>query len=319
MHASELAALVDGALHGEDVAFVGVAPAERAGPTDLAFVEDGRPSSAGVLLAHVPRPGVTVVVVENARLAFAHALQHLFPPAHPEGVLPGAFVHPTARLGAGVTVYPGAYVGPDCVLGDGVVIHANAVLYPGVRLGEKTIVHAGAVMGCDGFSYVPGTQGLVKMPQLGGVEVGAGVEIGANACIDRGALDPTRVGAGTKVDDLVLIGHNAQVGRSVVLAGQVGLAGSTTVGDGSVLGGQAGTADHVEIGSDARIGAGAGVRASVSDGQTVLGRPAAPAREMRRVWALLRRLPEIWTELRSLRRRVEALEGPDRRNIPPMQ
>jgi len=308
MHASALATLVGGTLHGEDRPFVGVAPADRAGPTELAFVQDGRESRAGVLLARSARTGTSVVVVEDPRLAFATALRHLFPDAHPEGVQPGAFVHPSARLGPGVVVYPGAYVGPDCVLGDRVVIHANAVLYPGVRLGAGSVVHAGAVVGCDGFSYVPGASGLVKMPQLGGVEVGADVEIGANACVDRGALDPTRVGDGTKIDDLVLVGHNAQVGRSVVLAGQVGLAGSTTIGDGSVLGGQAGTADHVEIGAGARVGAGAGVRSPVGAGEAVLGRPARPASETRRVWAHLRRLPELWTELRALRRRVEALE-----------
>jgi UDP-3-O-[3-hydroxymyristoyl] glucosamine N-acyltransferase len=249
------------------------------------------------------------VRVEDPRLAFAKALQHLFPDVHPDGVRPGAFVHPTAELGADVVVYPGAYIGPGCVLGDGVVVHPNAVLYPGVVLGPGTVVHAGAVLGADGFSYVPGPGGLVKMPQVGGLEIGAHVEIGANACIDRGALDPTRVGDGSKIDDLVLVGHNSQLGRSVVLAGQVGLAGSTVVGDGAVFGGQAGSADHAVVGAGARVGAGAGVRKAVGPGDTVLGRPAAPARETRRIWAHLRELPALAAELRALRRRVAELEG----------
>lgn len=311
MRASELATLVGGTLHGEDRAFEGVAPVGRAGPRELAFTGGEAEGAAGVLLARAPVPGRTVVVAADPRLAFAKALQHLFPEVHPSGVQPGAFVHPGARLGEGVRVYPGAYVGPDCVLGDGVVVHPNAVLYPGVVLGPGTVVHAGAVLGADGFSYVPGPEGLVKMPQVGGLEVGADVEVGANACIDRGALDPTRVGDGSKIDDLVLVGHNSQLGRSVVLAGQVGLAGSTTVGDGAVLGGQAGSADHTVIGAGARVGAGAGVHKAVAPGETVLGRPAGPARDVRRVWAHLRELPELWRELRALRRRVAALERRD--------
>lgn len=308
MRASELAALVGGTLHGEDRTFTSVAPAGRAGPTDLAFAERGAASGAGVLLAREAAPGRTTVRVADPRLAFALALQHLFPDVHPMGVQPGAFVHPTAQLGEGVVVYPGAHIGPACVLGDGVVVHPNAVLYPGVVLGAGTVVHAGAVLGADGFSYVRGPEGLVKVPQVGGLEIGADVEIGANACVDRGALDPTRVGDGSKIDDLVLVGHNSQLGRSVVLAGQVGLAGSTTVGDGAVFGGQAGSADHTHIGAGARVGAGAGVRKAVAPGETVLGRPAGPARDVRRVWAHLRELPELWRELRALRRRVDELE-----------
>ena len=308
MHASALAALVGGTLHGPDRTFVGVAPADTAGASDLAFTDSNGPSRAGVLLAAAPVVGQTVVVVAAPRLAFARVLQHLFPPAHPVGVQPGAFVHASAQLGDGVTIYPGAYVGPDCVLGEGVVVQPNAVLYPGVELGAGTVVHAGAVLGADGFSYVASPAGPVKMPQVGSLRVGERVEIGANTCVDRGALGDTTLGDDCKLDDLVLVGHNCVLGRAVLVAGQAGLAGSTTVGDGAIMGGQVGTADHVAVGAGARVAAGAGLHKHVAPGETVMGRPAGPASQMRRAWALTRRLPEIWTELRALRRRVEALE-----------
>jgi UDP-3-O-[3-hydroxymyristoyl] glucosamine N-acyltransferase len=311
MHASALADLVGGALHGPDQPFVGVAPADTAGPTDLAFATRGTPAGAGVLLATEPEEGRTVVVVADPRLAFARALQHLFPAAHPVGVQAGAFVHPSATLGAEVAIYPGAYVGPDCILGDRVVVHPNAVLYPGVVLGAGTVVHAGAVLGADGFSYAASPTGPVKVPQIGGLRVGERVEIGANTCIDRGALGDTILGDDCKIDDLVLVGHNCALGRAVVIAGQAGLAGSTTVGDGALVGGQVGTADHVVVGAGARVAAGAGLHKHVAPGETVMGRPAGPASQVRRAWALTRRLPEIWTELRALKRRVEALERDD--------
>ncbi|MEC8424808.1 MAG: UDP-3-O-(3-hydroxymyristoyl)glucosamine N-acyltransferase [Myxococcota bacterium] len=309
MRASELAALVGGTLHGSDRSIQGVAPAHTAGPDQLAFATRGTPGAAGVLLARETAPDRTVVVVDDPRLAFAVALQTLFPSVHPPGVQPGAFVHPSAALGAGVAVYPGAYVGPGCILGDRVVIHPNAVLYPGVIVGPDTVVHAGAVLGADGFAYAAGPQGPVKMPQLGGLRVGARVEVGANTCVDRGALADTVLADDCKLDDLVLVGHNCQLERAVLLAGQVGLAGSTQVGAGVIIGGQAGTTEHTEVGAGARIAAGAGLHKPVPPGATVMGRPARPAGEARRMWALVRRLPDLWSELKALRRRVEALEA----------
>lgn len=311
MRASELATLVGGTLYGPDRAIRGVAPADSAGPDQLAFVTRGAPGAAGVLLARETAPGRTVVVVENPRLAFAVALQQMFPPSHPSGVQPGAFVHPSATLGAAVVIYPGAYVGPGCILGDRVVIHANAVLYPGVAVGPDTVVHAGAVLGADGFSYAAGPQGPVKMAQLGSLRIGARVEVGANACIDRGALEDTVLADDCKLDDLVLVGHNCTLGHAVLLAGQVGLAGSTEVGSGAVVGGQAGTAEHTRVGAGARIAAGAGIHKPVPPRATFMGRPARPAHETRRTWALVRRLPDLWSELKALRRRVEALEALD--------
>jgi UDP-3-O-[3-hydroxymyristoyl] glucosamine N-acyltransferase len=308
--ATALAALVDGVVHGPDRPFSGVAPLARAGADDLAFADGPLPSDceAGVLLVRAPIDGRCCVVVPSPRRAFAAALRALFPEVHEPGVHPGAVVHPSAKLGKGVVIYPGVHVGADCDIGDHSVIFPNAVLYPGVILGPQARVHAGAVLGADGFSYEAGDTGPEKVPQLGGLRVGARVEVGANACVDRGALDDTVVGDDCKLDDLVLVAHNVRLGRGVVVAGQAGLAGSATVGDGALLGGQAGVSDHAEIGAGARIGAGAGVVGPVPGGETWLGRPAAPARRMRRVWAVVRQLPELWRSQATVEARLERLE-----------
>lgn len=311
MKASEVAAGVGGRLTGPDRPFRTVAPLERAGPDELAFAMDAVPeeSAAGVLIAKAALPGRTVVVVDDPRRAFARLLYALFPEAHEPGVHPGAFVHPTATLGDGVVVYPGCWVGPDCEIGARTILFPNAVLYPGVKLGPDSRVHAGAVLGADGFSYVAGKRGPVRVPQVGGLVAGARVEVGANTCIDRGALDDTVLADDVKIDDLVLVGHNCDLGRGVLVAGQAGLGGSTRVGDGAVFGGQAGTADHATIGAGARVAAGAGVSRNVPPGATWAGRPGQAAGPMRRTWAALRHLPELVREVRDLAKRVSALES----------
>jgi len=263
---------------------------------------------AGVVIARAAAPGATTLLAADPRGAFLDALALLFPVEPPGGVMPGAHVHPEATLGPDVTIHPGAVVGAGCVIGAGSVVFANAVLYPGTVLGRGVRVHAGAVLGADGFSYHPGPDGPRRMPHLGRVVIEDGVEIGANTCIDRGALSDTVVGAHSKLDNLVQVGHNGRLGRAVLLAGQVGLSGSVTVGDGAVLGGQAGVADHRRIGAGARVGAQAGVGRDVPAGETVLGTPAEPAGRRRRVWVALRRLPELARAVERLAARVAALE-----------
>jgi UDP-3-O-[3-hydroxymyristoyl] glucosamine N-acyltransferase len=152
-------------------------------------------------------------------------------------------------------------------------------------------VHSGAVLGADGFGYAEGPAGLRKVPQLGGVEIGADAEIGANTCVDRATLETTRIGDGSKLDDLVMIGHNCDVGRHVVLCGQVGLAGSTTIGDQTVLGGQAATAGHLKVGRGVKAGGQTGITSDVPDGASVWGTPQMPHREAFRMIAEFRRLP----------------------------
>ena len=299
MKASELAALVGGTLHGEDVDFGGVAPLETAGPGHCAYAEDAVPEGcrAGVLLARAAA-GRSTVVVDDPKLAFIRLLVRLFPVEQPAGVQPGAFIHPTARLAEGVIVYPGVYVGPDCSVGARTVLHPGVVLYADTVVGADCILHAGCVLGADGFSYHPGPEGPVKVPQVGRVRVEDNVEIGANACIDRAFLTETVIGRDSKLDNLVQVGHNSRLGRGVLVAGQAGLSGSVTVGDGSVLAGQAGVADHVTLGPGTVVGAQSGVHNDL-DGGTWLGTPAMPVKLARRVFALWRRLPEMWAALRQ--------------------
>ncbi len=304
--ASAIADLVGGALHGPDREVRAVAPVETAGPDCAAFVEGApradRAGAAGVLICRAPLPGRTCVVVEDPRRAFAALLRRLFPEEHRPGVHPGAHVDPTARLGPGVVVHPGAWIGADCEVGAGTVIFPHVVLYPRTVVGRRCRIHAGAVLGADGFSYHPGPEGPEKMPQVGRVVVEDDVEIGANTCIDRAFLGETRIGRGSRLDNLVQVGHNSRLGRGVLVAGQAGLSGSVTLDDGVVLGGQVGIADHVRIGAGARLGARTGVHRDLEGGRDYLGAPAMPLREARRVWAALRRLPEVLRRLRVLER-----------------
>jgi UDP-3-O-[3-hydroxymyristoyl] glucosamine N-acyltransferase len=326
--AAALAASCGGRLVGDGAAVVeGVRSLEKAGPLDLSFAADARAeaqaagSAAGVLLARSsgPFPGRTVIEVPDPSAALAAVLARVFPR---RSTRPG--IHPTAIVDPGACVAAGAEVGPYAVVGEGtevedgaileahVVIgcrcrvardawlHPHVVLYDGVSVGARAEIHSGAVLGADGFGYASGPAGLRKIPQVGVVEIGADAEIGANTCVDRATFEVTRVGEGTKVDDLVMIGHNCDVGRHVVLCGQVGLAGSTTVGDQAVLGGQAGTGGHLRIGAGARVGGQTGVSSDVPDGATSFGTPHMPHRQALRVNAELKRLPETARLVREL-------------------
>lgn len=331
--AAALADACGGRLVGDGAVVVeGVRSLESAGPSDLSFVADGKAegsaaaSAAGVLLVKSAAafPGRTVIEVPSPPAALAALLARAFPRRSPQ---PG--VHPSAVVDPGAQVAPGAEVGPYAVIGDGSVVedgaildahvvvgrrcrigggawlHPHVVLYDDVTVGPRAEIHSGAVLGADGFGYAPGPAGLAKIPQVGGVEIGADAEIGANTCVDRATLETTRVGAGTKVDDLVMIGHNCDVGRHVVLCGQVGLAGSTTVGDQSVLGGQAGTGGHLKIGKGVRVGGQTGVSADVPDGASIFGTPYMPYRQTLRVNAELKRLPETARLVRDLAKAAE--------------
>jgi UDP-3-O-[3-hydroxymyristoyl] glucosamine N-acyltransferase len=231
-------------------------------------------------------------------------------------VYPFAYVGAGAVLGAGSTIHPGVVVGDGCVLGQGVTLHPNVVLYAGVVLGDRVEVHAGTVLGGDGFGYRQVEGRHVKIPHTGRLEVGPDVEIGANCTIDRATFEATTIGEGTKIDNLVMIGHNNKVGRHNILCGQVGLAGSCRTGDYVVMAGQVGIKDKTEIGDRAMIGAQAGVHRHVSGGQHVLGSPAMPVKEQRRIFQMIARLPEMYRQLRELSAQVTLLtaappQGPD--------
>ena len=332
----ELAELVHGTVLGDGDCIVAAArPLGEAGAGDITFLESDKhvpqlansPAVAAVVstaLTLAPA-GKTLIQVADPLMAFVAIVRHLHGKPErqpPGGIDPLASIDPTAQLGAEPSVqafvrigpgavvggrcrlYSGAVIGADCRLGDDVVLHPNAVLYDGTVLGDRVIVHANAVLGADGFGYRFHGGRHVKVPQLGRVEVGDDVEIGACTTIDRGTFGATRIGLGTKIDNLVQIGHNCRIGRHNVLVSQVGIAGSTSTGDGVVMAGQVGVADHVHVGDGAIIGAKAGVTKDVPAGQRMLGAPATPEREQKRVLMSLEKLPEMRREVRRIKQHL---------------
>ncbi|HEX7616547.1 MAG TPA: UDP-3-O-(3-hydroxymyristoyl)glucosamine N-acyltransferase, partial [Thermoanaerobaculia bacterium] len=314
----------------------GVRSLEGAGADALSFVSEERAllrataSAAGALLARssAALPGRTVIEVSDPQAALIKVLRLFHPVRAPR---PG--IHPTAVVDAGAFVDPSSEIGPYAVVGDlsrieanaivgahGVVgkrcrvgagswLHPHVVLYDDVVLGDRVEVHSGAVLGADGFGYVTTDKGLVKIPQVGIVAIADDVEIGANTCIDRAALETTSVGAGTKVDNLVQIGHNVTIGRHDVVCAQVGIAGSAVLEDGVVLGGQVGVAGHLTVGAGARVQAQSGIGADVPPGQALHGTPAFGYRDYQKSWIELRRLPETARLVRRLAERAGLLKG----------
>lgn len=254
-----------------------------------------------------PRP---LLVVGDVDAALIKCAAPFTPPAHrrAEGVHPTAYRHPESRIdptacigphctvsagaviGAGVVLVANVYVGNEAHIGARSIIHPNVSVLDRCVIGKHCVLHPGVVIGGDGFGFRPGPAGLEKIPHIGNVVIGEHVEIGACTCIDRAKFGSTTIGDGTKIDNLVQIGHGCRVGKHVVLCGQVGLAGSVIVGDGSMLGGKVGVADNLEIGPGAKIAAQSGVINNVPAGATFLGAPAGPVGEMRRVYAYMRRL-----------------------------
>lgn len=258
--------------------------------------------------------GIALLVHDHPQSAFAAIASRLYPQAvkpspltGAEGVSPQASVDPEAALEDGVTVEPFAVIGCGAQIGAGTVIASHAVvgrdvtigrgcfIGPSVtvqcaHLGDGVIIHAGSRIGQDGFGYVPGPRGLQKVPQIGRVIIQDGVELGANVTVDRGALDDTVIGAGTKIDNQVQVAHNVQIGQACAIAAQTGLSGSVTIGDGVLIGGQVGFADHLKVGSRAQIAAKAGVMNDIPPGERWAGAPAMPARQFFRLTAAIQRL-----------------------------
>jgi UDP-3-O-[3-hydroxymyristoyl] glucosamine N-acyltransferase len=267
--------------------------------------------------------------VGDVHAAFAAVVTLLRPP-RPRvrvGVSPQAAVDPSARIAAGVDIHPFATVGADVEIAAGATIHSgarimagcrigadteifsNAVLYENTLVGERCIVHASAVLGGYGFGYKVGSGGYAISAQLGNVELGNDVEVGACTTIDRGTYGPTVIGDGTKLDNLVMIAHNCRLGRHNMICSQVGVAGSTTTGDWVVMAGQCGVRDHVHIGDRAVLGARSGVSNDVEPGKTVLGEPAIELRDRKLQLATISKLPEMRKDLKQLAARVETLEA----------
>ncbi|MFN2603526.1 MAG: UDP-3-O-(3-hydroxymyristoyl)glucosamine N-acyltransferase [Gemmatimonadaceae bacterium] len=319
-----IADIVGGELRGDPATTVsGVCPLDRATAHDVSFASQPRyapmfrETKAGVVLvtsdlADTPSSAPCRIVVANPHDALLSLLPKFYPERSREpGIRPSARIGRGARIGkevtldeyvvigANATIGDGVWIGSNAVIGDGVTvgddsqIYPNVTVYAGTTIGMRVRAHSGSVLGSDGFGYVSRGTEHAKIPHIGRCIIGNDVEIGANTTIDRGSIDDTVIGDGTKIDNLVQIGHNVKVGRLCLIMAQVGIAGSTRIGDGCVLAGQAGIGGHIAIGDGARIAGQAGVFGDVPAGESWSGYPARPHRESLRATAALLKLPDI--------------------------
>jgi UDP-3-O-[3-hydroxymyristoyl] glucosamine N-acyltransferase len=306
-------------------------------PGDFTFVTDGdknvkawaaSKAAAAVVPLAFPADDRPVVKVADPLAAFLGVVLRLRGDrTQPREIHPTAVLHPTVQLGPGArveayavigegttlganaTVHTGGVVGRFCTIGDDFTLHPHAVLYDDCVVGHRVTVHANAVVGGDGFGYRLVKGRHEKIPQLGSVELEDDVEIGSGSTVDRGAIGPTRVGAGTKIDNLVMVAHNCRLGRHNILVGQAGLAGSVRTGDYVVIAGQAGIADHIRIGDRTVIGAQSGVLGDIPPDTEVLGSPAFPRRDYLRTILGIQKLAELRDEVKDLKKRVKELEA----------
>ncbi len=329
LRVGELAELVNAEIAGSrDIVITHMDVLDRAGPGALSFIRSKRfarqwptsKASAALVTRGMPidRPaedsGRALLIVADADLALVQVLERFAPapPPRPAGVHPSAHVDPSATIGAGASIGPGCLVEGGATIGEGTVLvhnvhigqnarigractlHSNVCVLDACVLGDGCILHSGVVIGTDGFGYRPDPQGrgVVKIPHTGNVEIGAGVEIGANSCIDRAKFGSTLIGAGTKFDNLVHIAHGVRVGRGCLFAAQVGVAGSATFGDGVQMGGQVGVAEGLSVGKMARVGGQSGVMRDIPDGETWMGYPAVPMWEFLRHAAAMKKMTE---------------------------
>jgi len=326
----ELADFLGCTLEGDGAAPVsGVAAHASARAEDLIYVESakhlgGAAASAAqcaVIAPSLALPGKTLLRAQNPKLAFARAAEWLLPSLPiAQGIHPTALIAPSANLAPGVAVGPyavveenvqigaGSEIGPFCFLGrgsrlgEGCRLYPRVALYAGAHLANRVIVHSGAVIGADGFGYVPDNGMHRKFPQVGTVSIADDVEIGANTTIDRGSLDLTEIGAGTKLDNLVHIAHNVTIGENTVIAAQTGISGSSKIGKNAILGGQVGVADHCEIEDGAVVGAQAGIPTgkTIRSGEVVWGTPARPIETFKKQYGWFSRLPNLAERVKRL-------------------
>ena len=304
----QLADFLGGELKGRaDLVLKTVASLKNAGSMDLSYAEEkfheeARSSKAGCLLVKSGEfPDQNVILVPNPKLAFALAAGRLH-----QGATATTTIHPTAVVEPDAVIGKGTRIGPGCTVGSGVQIGSDCVLYPrvtiypNVEIGNNVIIHAGAVIGADGFGFVRDRDRYVKFPQVGGVIIEDDVEIGANTCIDRGSLETTVIRRGTKLDNLIQIAHNVEIGEHTVIAAQTGISGSSTVGDHSILGGQVGIGEHARLDPNTIIGGQGGVLNGkhVKGGEVLWGTPVRPLKEFLEQQAHLARLPRWIAEIK---------------------
>jgi UDP-3-O-[3-hydroxymyristoyl] glucosamine N-acyltransferase len=333
---NELAALVRGEVAGDgEITVRGLNGVDYASPYEITFITSSRKipeimaCRAGAAIVpedcagiHIPcirvaNPDLAAAVIHNHFLSGGFTASGIDPAAAigrdcaiPEAVSIGPMVciGDRVRLGDQITIHPGVVIGSDCVIGSGTVLHANVSIADRTVIGSRVIIHSGASIGSDGFGYATGEDGRhVKKPQVGNVRIDDDVEIGANSCVDRAAFGTTRIRRGTKIDNLVMVAHNVEIGENAIVVAQAGIAGSTTTGSNVVLGAQAGVAGHLHIGDRAMVAAKSGVHGSLKNDSVVAGYPAIDIAKWRRSTVSYARLPDMLRDLKNLRREVERL------------
>ncbi len=332
----ELAIYLGGSLENAqpETLITGVCGLEEAGPEQISFavppyIEMAHLSHAGALILPLEGEveGKAIIRVNNPRAAFAKLLAMYRPPEEiPQGISPYAYVDPTAVIGEGVAIMPFVYVGPEAVIGDEVVLYPHVYvgsksqigkesrIFPSVTvreqciIGERCVVQAGAVIGGDGFGFITEDGKHTKVVQAGNVVLGDDVEVGCNTCIDRATSESTIVGKGTKVDNLVHLGHNDIIGENCLIIAQVGISGSTTIGDNCTLAGQTGVAGHLEIGKNCIFAAKSGIISSVPENSIFAGFPAQPHKSWLREEAALRKVGTLLKQVKALEKAVTALQ-----------
>ncbi|CAN5287793.1 UDP-3-O-(3-hydroxymyristoyl)glucosamine N-acyltransferase [soil metagenome] len=335
----ELAEWVEGELLGDgDLRIDHARPLADAEPGDITFVEDDRHlnnwhhsrASAAIVRPSVPVNGRPIIRVDDPLMAFASVMKRFRGESHNRkaSIHPTSCVHPSATIGADANIGPYVVVGAGCVLGPrvtlqagvavgdrcrigaDVTLHPHVVLYDDTILGDRVSIHANTVIGADGYGYRITNGKHIKVPQLGYVEVGNDVEIGSNTTIDRGTFGPTRIGEGTKIDNLVMIGHNCQIGKHNLLVAQVGIAGSTTTGEYVVLAGQVGVADHITIGDRVMVGAQGGITRDIASDSRMLGTPARTDIESMRLFHNQNKLGDLIRDVKQIKKQLQSGESP---------
>lgn len=333
----QLADLVRGEVSGDsEVDIFRVAPIDHAQEGDITFVANPKylaqlkncQASAVILAPGIDTPGGNFIICENPYLAFAKILTFLqVPERSVKGIMPGAWVAESAvvdkaatvypgcvvgervKIGSGSILFPGAVVYDDVMIGENCILHANSVVREGCRLDNRVILQPAAIIGSDGFGFAPDSSSYYKIPQVGIVVLEDDVEIGSNSCVDRAALGETRIRRGTKLDNLVQIAHNVDVGEDCILVAQGGIAGSTRIGNHCTFGGQMAIAGHLKVGDNVMIGARGGASGNVASNQILSGVPLMPHKQWLRATMTLPKLPEMRKDLQKMKKRLEGLEA----------
>lgn len=329
---AEIAKQLDGEVLGDGAAVLtGFATADAAKAGDLTFAENAdyfaaaEKSAATAIIAGKEYSSAHKIVIRvaNPRVAFARAMAVFFPePAFTPGIHPSAVIAPSAqidptthigphctvgervKIGANCALQAGNFIGDDSVLGEGTNLFPNVTIYARSQIGKRVRIHSGTVIGSDGFGYVFDSGFHRKVPQIGNVIIGDDVEIGSNVSVDRGALGSTMIGKGTKIDNLVQVAHNVEIGPHSILCAQAGVAGSAKLGNFCVLAGQVGIAGHLKIGNQVTVGSKSGVMHNIPDGETWLGIPAQPDKQAKRMMIAIQRLPDLLKKVAEWERKL---------------